>query len=88
MPDLRPGDLIYYDAFQFLTGARSYNMGGPNPLSVADMTAYVTTLTILEGVDARRRFVRFMQEMDRTYLEFAAEKAEQRRATTRPKTRK
>ena len=75
-PKLEPEDHAYVEAFQCLHSARSYNMGGPNPLAVGEMTAYLRDLTTVDRLSQRKRFVRFMQMMDDAVLAHHADKAE------------
>lgn len=75
-PKLEPEDRAYVEAFQCLNAARSYNMGGPNPLAVTEMTAYLRELTTVDMLSQRKRFVRFMQGMDEVVLAHHVDKAE------------
>lgn len=75
-PKLEPEDQAYVEAFQCLNAARSYNMGGPNPLAVTEMTTYLRDLTTVDMLSQRKRFVRFMQTMDEVLLTHHADKAE------------
>lgn len=87
-PKLEPEDQFYVEAFQCLNAARSYNMSGPNPLAVGEMTAYLRDLTAFDLLSQRKRFVRFMQMMDDAVLAHHADKAEAARkakAGARPK---
>lgn len=75
-PKLEPEDQAYVEAYQCLNAARSYNMGGPNPLAVTEMTTYLRDLTTVDMLSQRKRFVRFMQVMDEVVLAHHADKAE------------
>ena len=75
-PKLEPEDQSYVEAFQCLNAARSYNMSGPNPLAVTEMTTYLRELTTVDMLSQRKRFVRFMQAMDEVVLTHHADKAE------------
>ena len=75
-PKLEPEDQAYVEAFQCLSAARSYNMSGPNPIAVVEMTAYLRDLTTFDLLSQRKRFVRFMQMMDDAVLAHHADKAE------------
>lgn len=84
MPRLLPGDEVYSEAFHCLNSARTYNMGGPNPIQLSEMMAYVRHLTFIESLEARRRFVRFMQAMDEVMLAHASDQAESKRKARPP----
>lgn len=75
-PKLEPEDQAYVEAFQCLNLARSYNMSGPNPIAVVEMTTYLRDLTTFDLLSQRKRFVRFMQMMDEAVLTHHADKAE------------
>lgn len=84
MPKLLPGDWVYQDAFQCLNAARTYNMGGPNPLAVSEILAFLDGLTLIDGLDARRAFVRTMQRLDDVVLRHTAEKQKAERKHKAP----
>lgn len=67
-PDLRPDCKGYYDAFSVLSGRRTYNQAGMQPLAVSEVAAYLTELGI-SGGEGRRRFLHLILEMDSTYMD-------------------
>lgn len=75
-PKLKPGDDRYMDFFAVLNQGRTYSdMGGPQPIQVSEINA----LLQLEGIDLREakvKYVRIVQMLDRVYLDYVAEKRE------------
>lgn len=84
MPRLLPEDEVYMEAFHVLNSARTYNMGGPNPIALSEMLAYVRDLTLFETLESRRLFVRFLQGLDEVMLSESAKKTEQRLREQKP----
>lgn len=71
-PKLQPHDHRYLAAFNRLSRSRQAGMGGPQPLTLTEIQAY---LQIFDVDPARRgRYIDVLQEMDSAYLEHALEK--------------
>lgn len=75
MPKLQGTDTAYFEAFQILSAARSYNMAGPNPIAISEMVAYMEHLSAYEVLAHRKRFVRHIQRLDDVLMAHQADKA-------------
>lgn len=69
-------DVPYQEAFFALSAARGSGMGGPNPIPVSELLAYLNLMGIA-SYTARSKYLRLVQQMDSTYLGHCAEKAAQ-----------
>lgn len=70
-PDVLEQDLPYMEGFRFLTRSRGYGQAGPHPIKVSEVKAYLDTVGE-DSVEERLKLLRIVQDMDHTYLEFAA----------------
>lgn len=66
-------DLPYWEAFHILNSGRQSGMG-PNPLMISEIMALVVTGGIAFIPD-RPKYLRLMQKLDATFMEYLAEKA-------------
>lgn len=74
-PEVEPDDLRYLDAFRALDRSRAGGHGGPLPLSIQEVHAFL--LLVGEGrADERLKFLRMMQRMDDVFLKHAQAKME------------
>lgn len=76
-PKLKRFDQAYLDAFFSLSHSRqSAGMGGPSPILVSEILAYLA----LEGIDSRDerlKYLRIVQLLDSVFLNDAADKIKQ-----------
>lgn len=70
---------MYLHAFNDLSARRSYFMGGANPISVGDISAYAQLCGGFDSPTAKRVLFRHICAMDTTYLAVTSETAEARR---------
>jgi len=57
----------YVTAFWELQNSRDVGFGGPQPLKISEMNAYLDMKGI-HGTDKRTRFVEIVQALDQAYL--------------------
>lgn len=73
-PDVQEQDLPYLDSFRLLTRSREYGQSGPQPIRLTEIKAYLDMVGE-DRVEERMKLLRIVQEMDHTYLEFAAKQS-------------
>lgn len=74
LPELEPGDRLYLQAFQDLSRARTYNAGGPNPITFSDLEAYRQLVGLSDDPAFKRALMSHVVAMDSCFLEYAADK--------------
>lgn len=73
-PTLKREDLPYREAFFVLNNARTYGMSAANPLAISE----ILSLVVMGGIayiGDKSKYLRLIQKLDQTYLEYQAEKA-------------
>ncbi len=73
IPVLKPEDFTYREAFFTLNNSRTAGMGGANPLAISEILSLVS-MGGIAYIGDRVKYLRLIQQMDRTFLEFHAEK--------------
>lgn len=74
LPELESNDHAYLQAFQALHRARSYHMGGPNPISLSDIDAYTRLTGFSDDLIAKRVLLKQVTALDDCFIEFSADK--------------
>lgn len=66
-PEVEDASLRYYEAFQFLTHGRPIGFGGPLPIQLVEMEAYIR----LYGIPTHEwvAFIKIMRVIDIGYLD-------------------
>lgn len=77
-PTLRPENLGIYQDFVFLQSGRCAGFSGPNPISVADMVAYLQVFPI-GSAERRARWMRLVRRIDSAVLDRIYDKQAQER---------
>ena len=72
MPTLPPDYWLWRDAFLTLNRSRSYGMGGPNPLSLSDISAYWHWF---QPDDDAEMFLFLVQAIDSTFISAMMQKS-------------
>lgn len=72
MPKLKRFDDIYLNAYNTLANARGSGMAGPQPISLAEISAYFSVLGIDDRAE-RVKYVALIQRLDQVYLQHAGE---------------
>lgn len=73
-PEVQAESYFYLDVFETLSASRGVGMGGPLPITLADVWAYCQLFEITD-LEERAKLLRFLQELDQTYLAKSAETA-------------
>lgn len=74
-PDLLEKDMPYLESFRFLSRNREYMKAGAQPVRLAEVKAYLDMVGE-DRVEERLKLLRIVQDMDKTYLEFAAKQSQ------------
>lgn len=77
-PRLKPQDAWYLEAFQSLSASRPSGFGGPEPIPLSEIKAYLD-LNEVHDVREKKRLLNIVQLMDMTWLKYQHEQAEMRR---------
>lgn len=72
---LRFDCLKYKQAFYLLSGQRIYNQGGPQPIPVSEIVAYLVAKDI-DDEDERDTYLAAIPAMDAVYLDYVRKKME------------
>lgn len=72
-PRLRTDCRKYQRAYAALNNSRQFNPAGIQPLTIAEMRAYIELADISRGYPAEK-FLRIMQQMDAAQLEWQLKK--------------
>jgi hypothetical protein len=64
---LSPDVVKYHDAFRHLGASRHYGQGGPLPIAVSEVKAYLDLVGI-ESPRTRMKYLRLIQRMDQVEL--------------------
>ncbi len=72
-PKLRVTDVPFADAFYALHAARTFGAAAPNPISLAEIWAYVSFQGIASPAE-RSKYLRLIQLLDQVYLGHWADK--------------
>lgn len=67
-PGLDFGQRWYFNAFFQLSRSRQFGFNGPQPISTADIEAFLNTKGITQK-KRRTRFMEYITEMDQVFLE-------------------
>lgn len=79
-PAIRPDCLGYFNTFNVLSERRTYNEAGVQPLTVAEIAAYLTELGI-SGGERRTKFLHMLFDLDSEFMQIQFEKQQQARKT-------
>lgn len=60
---------VYWEAFWYLSRRRSYNAGGPNPITVESIIALADNHQHSKVPGFKRRMLQYIADMDDCYLE-------------------
>lgn len=71
---MRPLDREYLDAFYLLSASRQTGMAGPQPIAISEILLFAKEGVEIDLASERLKYVRLVQQLDRTYLAFWAEK--------------
>lgn len=66
-PEVEDTAMRYYEAFQFLTHGRPIGFGGPLPIPLVEMDAYIRLYEVPQY--ERVAFIRLMRVIDLGYLD-------------------
>ena len=72
-PKLRVTDVPFAEAFFALHAARTFGASAPNPISLAEIWAFVSFQGIA-SIEERSKYLRLIQLLDKIFLEHWAEK--------------
>lgn len=75
-PTLKAELFGYYEGFLALSAQRQFNPAGVQALPLTEIESYCRMFGVAPG-DARRKFTRLVQRLDRAYLDIAAKKSKQ-----------
>jgi hypothetical protein len=74
LPDMEAEDYYYVQAFHDLNRARSYHMGGPNPIALADIDAYIRLAGLSDDTVSRRVLLKHIAAMDDVLISYSSDK--------------
>lgn len=91
VPEVEEFCKIFWDGFDFLSERRIQTEVGPQPIQISEILAYVEYVGIFDS-DTRDSFLRIVQHLDRTYINFklkkradAEKQARNKRKTAKPR---
>lgn len=73
MPKLQSLDKEYLDAYYRLSARRTSSLGGPNPISIESIVAYMAAVEV-DSVTERLKYMDLIQTMDDAFMSYWADK--------------